>query len=834
MNDLRFAVRQLARNPGFTVVAVLTLALGIGANTALFTVINTLLLRSLPVKEPGELVQALVATSRNRDYSFSYPDYERFRGGARSLSGLFAAGGVGHGRMIASGMGGTETEFIRPQPVSGNFFNVLGVQPFAGRLFSPADDQPGRPERAVVISHGFWQRRFGGDPSVVGKAIAFSDVPVTIVGITPPGFFGFQPGEPPDLWWPLHLTPQVDQDPSGQRLGEGNQWLRIIGRVPRGTELREAQAELAVVFQQHRDEQAAAATSKWTPEERRRFLEEKLELQPAGSGWTPLRDQFRQPLTILTTIVGMVLLIACANVAGLMLARAAARTREFSIRGALGAKRLQLIRQVLTESVLLAVLGGLLGTFLAHWGARVLVAYMKVQSDPISFDLDPDARVLCFMMGLSLLTGIVFGLAPALRNSRSDLASAMKAITGSIQRNPSRQFLQQSLVVTQVALSLVLLVGAGLFVRTLQQLKGMDMGFSRQNVVLFDLGFIQRVEPVRRASVYKQVLARLEEVPGVHAASASFITPLTGNSWGQRLNIEGYQAGPEEVVRGNGMSVGPNYFETMDTPLLGGRDFGPQDERLDGSTATNSPGVAIINETMARRFFGNANPLGQHFSFYNRPDRKFEIVGLVKDAKYRSLREAVPPTFYVSCFQEVRNFDMTFAARIAGKPGAVMDRLRRAVRETDPTLQLRDMRTMEDTVNASLHQERVVSNLGGFFSLTALGLACLGLYGTLSLAVLQRTREIGVRVALGAQRSDVLTLVIGKGLKLALVGSAIGLAGAFAVTRLIANLLYGVTATDPLTFVAVSLLLVFVAGLASWLPARRAVKVDPMEALRYE
>jgi len=826
MNDLRFAFRQLLKNPGFTAVAVLTLALGIGANAAIFTVINTLMLRSLPVREPHELVQVSVAGASGRDHTFTYPGYERLRSGAKSLSALFAAGNVGEGGMVASGMGGTETEIIRPQPVTGNFFSVLGVQPYVGRLLSDADDRTKNAERVVVISYGFWQRRFGSDPSVIGKSITFFDVPVAIVGVTPPGFFGVQPGENPDLWLPLNLMPLMRP----QALGEGHDWLALIGRVRRGTDIREARAELAVAFQQYRAELAAAMSA----EERQHVLPERLELQPAATGWTRLRDQFRPPLMILTVVVGLVLLIACANVASLMLARAIARAREFSIRTALGAHRLRLIRQLLTESVLLAGLGGLLGLFVAHWGARLLVSFAGVQPDPVSFDLAPDARVLCFTMGLSLATGLIFGVAPALRGSRSDLTTTMKGTGAHISADPSRQFLQQSLVVVQVAMSLILLVGAGLFVRTLQKLKGMDMGFSRENVVLFQVGFSQRVDRTRRLSAYKELLGRVEESPGVRTASMSFITPLTEEAWGQQVDIEGYTPTPEEVVRCRGMSVACRYFETMGTPILSGRDFGPKDERLDASTATNAPGVAIINESMARKYFGNANALGRRFSFFGNSNRKFEIVGVVKDAKYSSLREPVPPIFYLFCFGEVRDWDMTFAVRMAGKPVAVIDGVRRAVGETDPTLQLRGMRTMDDVVDASLRQERIIANLGGFFSLTALALACLGLYGTLSFTVAQRTREIGLRIALGAQRVNVLSFVVGQGLKLAVIGSAIGLVGALTTMRLVLRLLYGISPIDPVTFAGVSVLLAVVAMLASWLPARRAAKVDPMEALRHE
>jgi len=826
MNDLKFAIRQLLKNPGFTVVVVFTLALGIGANTAIFTVINALVLRLLPVQDPHDLVQASLAGGSGRNYTFTYPGYERLRDGARHLSGLFAAGNVGQGRMVATGMGGTETEIIRPQPVTGNFFSVLGVRPFIGRLLSDADDRPKSPERVVVISHGFWERRFGSDPSILGKIITFFDVPVTIVGVAPQGFFGVQPGKNPDLWLPVNLIPLVQP----QALGEGYDWLTLIGRVRPGTEIREAQAELAVVYQQYRTEGAATLSI----EERQRWLRERLELQPAATGWTPLRDKLRQPVIVLTVIAGLVLLVACANVASLVLARAVTRTREFSIRTALGAHRLRLVRQLLAESVLLAGFGGLLGLFVAHWGARLLVSFVELQSDPVSFDLAPDARVLCFTMGLSFVTGLVFGLVPALRSSRSNPAATMKGAGASGSLNPLRGLLQESLVVIQVALSLVLLVGAGLFVRTLEKLKGMDMGFSRENVVLFQVGFVGRVDRTRRTSAYKELLARLESSLGVRAASMSRVTPLTEDTWGQKLDIEGYTTGPKEAVRCSGMSVASRYFETMGTPFLSGRDFGPQDARPDTSTVTNAPDVAIINETMARKYFGNSGALGRHFSFFGGAGQKFEIVGVVKDAKYRSLREPAPPTFYLYCFGDVRDWDMAFVVRTTGRPATVTDALRRTIRETDPTLQLRGMRTMDEVVDASLRRERIIAHLGGFFGLTAMSLACLGLYGTLSFTVAQRTREIGVRVALGAERLDVLSLVVGKGLKLAVIGSAIGLVCALAITRLVSRLLYGVSPLDPVTFASMPLLLVVVAMLASWIPARRAARVDPMEALRYE
>jgi putative ABC transport system permease protein len=830
--DLRYGARMLVKKPGFTLIAVFTLALGIGANTSIFTVINTLLLRSLPVKDPAGLVLLASVNRTGPGYSFSYPLYEQLRDGGRSLSGLFAAAEVSKHRMIADG---TETEFIRAQEVTGNFFSVLGTSAALGRTLTTEDDQASNPQPVAVISHNFWQRRFGADSAVVGKTIKFDDVPLTIVGITPPDFFGFQPGEHPDLWWPMQMGSQVDPSGRGQWLKrEGTWWLRLMGRVPGGGNRQQAQAELDVIFQRYMAEFASKRASKWGAMERRAFSERKLELQPGNVGYTELRRQFRQPLLILMTAVGLVLSIACANVASLLLARGAARQHEFSIRSALGAGRFRLARQLLTESVLLAGLGGLLGLLIAQWGTVALQMLMRLESDSISFNLAPDARVLGFTTVVSLLTGILFGLAPALRGSRLDLASALKGTAGSVSGHASRQRLLQPLVIVQVALSLVLLIGAGLFVRTLEKLKGLDAGFNRENVTLFDLDFTQSINTERRVALYRELLARLEALPGVRVASLSTFYLLSGGGWSERVGAEGYAASPGEDLTCFGLMVSPRFFETFGTPILKGRDLGPQDDRPAGKSNADTQRTAVINEAMSRRYFGDANPVGRYFYFTGRPEQKYEIVGVVKDAKYLSLRAPAPPTYYVPFFQEPGDMRITFALRTMSDPGALTHSIRRVVREVDPTVQAHDVRSMDDVVNTSLHQERVLAQLGSFFSLFALALACLGLYGVLSFAVVQRTREIGLRLALGAQRKDVLILVVSQGLKLALLGLAIGIVAALAMTRYVASLLYGVSATDPATFAGVALLLTGVALLAALVPARRATKVDPMIALRTE
>jgi putative ABC transport system permease protein len=823
IQDLRYGVRMLLKHKGFTAVAVLTLALGIGANTAIFSVMNTLLLRSLPVKDPDELALLAGVYRTGVHYTFSYPMYKEFRDSGRSLSGLFAATDVSKRRMNCVGL---ESEFISAQQVTGNFFSVLGVPAMLGRTLTTEDDQVGHP-RVAVISHNFWQQRFGADPAVVGRTINCEDAPVTIVGVTPPGFFGFQPGEHPDLWWPVQTL-------SWKMLKREDWWLRLMGRLPAGVNRLQAQAELNLIFQQRMDEYIPRVGPNLIDQGLRDRASHKLELQPGAAGYTELRRQFLRSLLLLMTAVGMVLLIACANIASLLLVRAATQQREFTVRSALGAGSVRLVRQSLTESLLLAALGGLLGLILAQVGTRALLVFMRLQADPISFNVAPDWRALLFTLAVSLLTGLLFGLAPALRSSRLDLASALKSAAGSITGDASRQSLNKALVVAQVALSLTLLIGAGLFVRTLQKLKTTDAGFDRENVVVFDVDFTQRLDDARLATLYKELLARLETLPGVSVAgmtSGLYLGPDAGLG---NMIAEGYKASPGESLICHGFAISHRYFETMGTPIVSGRGFGPQDEMPAGSSNADLSRTVVINQTMARRYFGDANPLGRYIHFVDEPEQKFEIVGVVKDVRLKSLREQSAPAVYGLFFRDASGWGMTYALRTTSDSGSLAASLRRIAREVDPAMQARDVRSMNDLVNTTLHQERVLAQLGGFFSLFALALACLGLYGVVSFTVVQCTREIGVRMALGAQKKDVLILVVSQGLKLTLPGLALGLVAAWAVTRFVSSLLYGVTATDPVTFIGISFLLLLVATLASWLPARRAAKTDPIEALRHE
>jgi putative ABC transport system permease protein len=839
IQDLRYGVRMLLKHKGFTIVAVLTLALGIGANTAIFSVMNALLLRSLPVKDPGELI-LLASVNRNGPaYNFSYPLYEQLRDGAHSFSGLFGVTDVSKRRMNG---GGTETEFIRTQEVTGNFFAALGAPAMLGRTLTTEDDQASllyangqwtpSSQAIAVISHSFWQRRFGADPAVVGKTINIEDWPVTIVGVSSPGFFGIQPGEHPDLWGLVRQASFKSIDKPGRA------FLHLMGRLPAGADLAQAQAELDLIYQRHKAEYLKQSPINRDESERQIYAERKLELQPGAGGYTELRLKFRRSLLLLMTAVGLVLVIACANVASLLLVRAATQQREFTVRSALGAGSIRLMRQLLTESLLLAAMGGALGLLLAQWGIRALLIFMRLQADPISFNMAPDARVLFFTLGASALTGLIFGLAPALRSSRIDLASALKGAAGSVTGDASLQRLNQALVVAQVALSLLLLIGAGLFVRTLQKLNATDAGFNREHVVVFNLDFIQNPRQ-RRLPLYKELVARLETLPGVRAAGVASEFVLARNRPADRISVEGYEARPDEDLACYEFYISPRFFEAMGTPIVSGRGFEPQDERVPEAPISgvhlfaNTPLPAVINQAMARRYFGDANPLGRRFYSVIEPQQKYEIVGVVKDVRLKSLREPSPPTYYLPNIFDPGH-DAAFALRTIIAPGAMAASLRQVAQEVDPTIRVRDVRSLNEVVNTSLHQERVLAQLGGFFSLFALALACLGLYGVVSFTVVQCTREIGVRMALGAERKDVLILVVSQGLKLTLPGLALGLVAAWAVTRYVSSLLYGVTTTDPVTFIGIPFLLLLVAMLASWMPARRAAKTDPIVALRHE
>ena len=844
--DLRYGVRLLFNNKGFTAVTVLSLALGIGANTAIFSLINAVMLRMLPVKDPQQLVLfSLVGPGRTSN-NFNYPLFERLRENLHSFTGLIAANSVSGLRMTASEAGASpEVDTVQQAQVSGNYFSVLGVQAVAGRVLADDDESASDLQPLAVISYDFWKRRFGLDPAVVGKKITLNEFPFTIVGVTPPGFFGFEVGRKPDLWWPLRAVPLVFPGNQSLKL-RGHWWLRVIGRLQPGASVAQGRQELDLIVKQ----QAAEIIAEEPPRSEstlRYFKELRLELEAGATGWTTLRAQFKQPLLILMAAVGLVLLTACANVANLLLARASRRRKEIAIRMALGAGRWRIIRQLLTESMLLAVAGGVLGLLVAQWGTGVLIAYLPSQQTA-GLSLAPDTGVLGFTFAVSLLTGILFGLAPALQSTRFNLITSLKNQGGSSAgRSPLAA--NKILVITQVALSLLLLVGAGLFVRSLQKLRTVDTGFDRENLVQFNIDPGGRLDATRRLSLYKEALERLEALPGVRSASLLSFPLLSGSSITNRIAVPGRASQADEDAVCHQLWVGPKFLETMGIPLLLGRDFTAQDERrpdqlrTDGvkdSTQIAAPAVAplfaVINQSMARHFFPNEDPIGKRFTYDegSAKERPFQVIGVVKDAKYETLREPARKTFYVPYFQQPNNNDQTFQLRVFGDLSGLGAALEHAVQQIDSKLHVVGLQTMNNLVDRSLIQERFIAQIAGFFSLVALLLAGVGLYGIMSHTVTSRTNEIGIRMALGAQRSRVVWMVLRETMLLVAIGSVIGLGATIPTTRLIESLLFGLTPTDPATMAFGALMLLAVAAVASYLPARRASNVDPMAALRYE
>jgi putative ABC transport system permease protein len=839
--DLSYGVRMLLKHKGFTAVAVFSLALGIGANTAIFSLINALMLRMLPVKDAQELVLFSITgpnMSQGGGFSFNYPLYEMFRDRNQSFAGIIAGSGVGRSRLQVSEPGAV-AESVQQQSVSGNYFSVLGINPALGRALTETDYNPANTQPAGVISYEFWQRRFDGDPNVIGRQVVVGSTSLIIVGIMSPGFFGTEVGSKPELWWPIKAIDDGDW--------RRNQawWISVFGRLRPGVSVTQAQAEMESIFRQQLNEIAAERSANWTPTRRQQHFDRHIGLVAGSNGYTRLRQQFRQPLFILTATVGLVLLIACVNVANLLLVRAATRLKEIAMRLALGAGRFRLLRQLLTESVLLSMLGGAAGLLFAHVCLRLLITYLPQQAQT-ALDISLDARVLGFTLAVSVLTGLLFGLAPAWQATRLDLTAAIKDQSGA-SAGRARLMLNKLLVVTQVALSLFLLIGAGLFVRSLRNLRTLDVGINYENIVQFSIDMGSGYDFAKRSELYKQMLTRLEAIPGVRSATLSYITPLSGDTSSLTITVPGYTPAPDENTNCYVMEVGPRFFETMKMPTLAGRDFGPQDERpvppgnAPAATASQNmaaapPLSAVTNQTMARHFFGNENPVGKRFSLRGN-GQSYEIIGVTKDAKYANLREQMPRTYYTYYFQQPQRNPRTLQLRTSGDSSGYATAIQRVVRELDPQAQVVGLRMMRDVVNDSLMQERFIAQTASAFSLFALLLACVGLYGVMSYAVTRRTSEIGIRMALGAQARDIVRLVMGEVLLLVTLGIGIGLAEALATTRLASTLftlLFGLAPSDPLTITLATLLLIGVAALAGYLPAWRAARVDPLAALRNE
>ncbi|MGA8593752.1 MAG: ABC transporter permease [Bryobacteraceae bacterium] len=811
--DLRYALRTMRKNPAFTAVALISLALGIGANTAIFTLIYTLLLKSLPVKNPRQLYLVARTMTNGIGRSYSYPGYRLMRDRNHTLDGLIAFNGAQPGVVAGSG---TEVEYAARQFVSGNFFAVLGVSPILGRALTDDDDRVPGAHPVAVISFGFWQRKFGMAPSVIGRSITVDETPYTIVGVAPRGFSGVERGTFADLWIPAMMMDRACVT------SPGCQTFRLLARLHPGIPAQKASADLDVAFAQHLAQRAVAIRNDYV---RRTFLNQHIKLADGSIGFSPLGYAYAKPLYLLMAVVGIILLIACANVANLLLARAAARGREVAVRLAVGAGRRRLIRQFLTESLLLASFASGLGLILAFWISAGLVKLLPQLNGATTLDVHPDATVLAFTSAIALLSTLLFGLAPAVRSTKTDLTSALKDSSYFQNLPGGRPGLGKSLIVMQVALSMLLLVGAGLFWRTLANLRTLDVGFNRDHVLLFDAAYPRKWKPEQIAAANQRLLERLRSLSGVIAAGTAAPNPLSGSTWDDDIKAEGYTAHPDENLDVNFMSVSPGALEALHTPLLRGRLFDERDRK-------DSPKVVLVNQTLARYFCARANPIGRHLEIPNAG--KAEIVGVLRDSKFVSLREETPRMVYIPASQAAVHPAESFVARTAGEPAAFVGVIRELARDAEPNARVTSVRTMADQMDETLVQERLIAKLSGVFGLLALLLAAVGLYGVMAYAVGRRTNEIGIRRARGARRSDVLMLVLGETLLLIFLGLMAGIPIALACGHWVAALLFGLSPTDSTTILAAATLLAATAIAAGAIPAYRAAKVDPMIALRYE
>jgi len=875
LQDSRYGLRMLAKAPGFSAVAVLTLALGIGANTAIFSLVDAVMLRSLPVREPNQLVilQWRAHKSPEMDEyssfgdcgesgisgpsgcSFALPIFEQIRSQTNAFSGVTAFAGPAD--LDLSGNG--PATIAEGEIVSGDYFSTLGVNAAIGRTLSPSDDSLSA-SPAALLSYAYWQSAFAGSRAVLGRTILLNNVAFTIVGVADPSFTNLSPGKTQDLWLTIAMVPRLGISWGSKIEGLTNWWLLVVARLKPGVSLAQAQPAVGLAF---RNEVLYGPKPLWNAAD-----DPKIFLTRAQEGLVGQRGQLSKTLYLLSFAVGIILVIACANVAGLLVSRAGARQREMAVRLALGAGRATILRQLLTESVLLSLLGGIFGVLFAYWGVHATAALvMGGSSGRFPYVIAPDWRVLSFALGVSILTGIVFGLAPALRSTRVDLAPALKENASRIPGSETqigRFHLGSALVVAQVALSVLALIGAGLLVRTLENLRNINPGFDTRNILLFEIDpTLLGYKDTQIENLYSELRDQLTALPGVTSVSYSSDALLIGGRWTETVHVEGQPQKPDVEV--DMFAAGPEFFETMHIPLLEGRMFtlidfeqaaqtsaatkaAEQNANAQSPTTTTSAGPPVaavsvlVNEAFVHQYFANEDPLGKRIththghsastrSFDTSPkSRNWQIVGVVTNTKYDTLRRQIQPIIYVPFTSGGTYFQL----RSTLDPRALIPTVRSTAEKIDNNLPLSNIRTQTQVIDELLSQERMIARLSGFFGVLALALACIGLYGLLSYGVSRRTREIGIRMALGAQQRDVLSLVVGQGIVLAIVGTAVGIGVALGVTRYLASMLYDVHANDPLTMIGVAVLLAIVALAACYIPARRAMRVDPMVALRYE
>ena len=806
--DVSYAFRVLRKRPAFAVVAVLTLALGIGANTAMFSVMNVMLLRALPVKNPQELVEFIRWDPRGSMMTnLPYAVFQHLRENTTVLSGIFAF--EGDTWVFRAGPG---SERARVHEVSGGFFSTLGVNALLGRTIGPNDVLPNAQGQVVVLSYPFWSRRFGRDPSVVGTTVHVNGVACTVIGMMPPDFFGVDRSRFPDMWVPLtSVTDEV--------------W--VLGRLRPGVSISQARAQLAPLFQQAleslRDEM-----KNWPAHDRDAVLAERLLINPATTGTSDLRWtywEYSNTLKILLGMTALVLLVACVNLANLLMARSAARSQEIGVRMAIGAGRRRILRQLLTENLVLALLGGAAGLLVAAGGHRALVVFLTGRVENVSLDFRLDARLLAFSFALSILTGLLSGVLPALRAAREGFLPAMH---GTFQlRGATRLPFARKLLAVQVALSLMLLIGAGLFVRSLSNLATTGLGLARENLVLMEVDPSLSKAIRDRREFWAQLTERMAALPGVRSVSLAGDAVFGNGGWNSTIWVR-QSDGVEHDAQVSDNQVGPGFFETVGIPLLAGREFGGQDQE-------KSPPVAVVNQAFARKFFAGENPVGRRFGNNGAGSgSQIEIVGVIGDAKYGDLREQPQPMFYLPLFQHLEDRSYYVHVRTAGDPAAAITALRREIQAIDPDLSIDNVSTIDQVIYKLLLHDRMFAFLASMFGLLALVLTSIGIYGVVAYQVTRRTGEIGIRMALGAQRTDVLWMIVRETLWVLAAGAALGLPAAVAAAQVLRSLLFGLGPSDPPTIVLAAAALALAGTLAGFLPARRAASLSPMDALRHE
>jgi len=828
--DLRYGVRLVRATPGFTVAAVLSLALGIAANTSIFTLFDQVLLRLLPVQNPRELVQFRMEGGRfgnqNGDglHTFSYPLFAAFRDRNTVFTGL-----TGQATSSVSLVSGERGQVVEGGWVAGNFFQVLGVKPHIGRLLTSEDDRPGDDSHVAVLQYDFWQARYDGRQDVLGSTIRLSGTPFTVVGVAAPDFEGTNPGLLTQLWLPVNARGALIPDWKETLANERSAWFYLFARLKPGVTLEQAQAEMLVLHDQQKQQELQGDFFSKFPDTKDRFLRQTLSLIPAGRGMSAMRRTFERPLIVLQWLVGLVLLIACTNVAGLLLARATARQREIAIRGALGARRFQVVRQLFVESSMLAVAGGITGLGLSVLLTRGLVRFLPYNQDVISLSTTPDARILLFTTMVTLITAFVFGLLPAFRGSNVPASAVLKEGAGSVTGNREHVRLRKAFVALQVSTSLVLLIGAGLFVRTLDNLRRVDLGFRTENVVMFTVSPAGRYEPGRKLQLYRTLMESLATVPGVRAVGANTTRLFTGGRWDSQITLQGRPAPADGSVPWSFFNaVTPGYFEALGIPVTMGRDFTWND--WGGSRQ-----VALVNQALATEYFKGTQPVGQQLGQGRNVPADTEIIGVFGDAHYHDVRGEIPRQTFVNMDAKIDLFNaLNVYARILGDPRAIMPLLRTQVSRVDTDLVVSEMRMMDEQVNRRLANERMLSFLSGGFAVLATILAIVGLHGVLAFIVARRTREIGIRVALGAARTGIVRLVVREMLVMILLGVAAGTAAAYLAGSYVETQLFGVKAADWSVFAVGVLTLLTAALLASFLPALRASRIHPMRALRHE